>query len=80
MAEEMAMATKRGPNFPGDLGEQGDVARDRMPAGGGQSYLENTYGLFEDKNIWGIGIDTPSTSNLSWAQLNSTEVPPTDPK
>lgn len=70
-AEEMALATKRGPDFPSNLEEQEGVARD-------QSYLENTYDLFKDKNIWGIGTETPSTS--IWAQLNSTDVPPTDPK
>ena len=80
-AEERGVAAKHGgPVFPGDLDEQ-STTRDRMPAGGGnQSYLENTYDLFQDKNIWGIGTETPSTSLLSWAQLKPTEIPPTDPK
>jgi hypothetical protein len=75
-AEDRAMAAKPGSGFPGNLAEQRGMACDRMPAGNGQSFLENTYDLFKDKNIWGIGTETPSTSILSWAQLKSTEIPP----
>lgn len=56
------------------------VPSDRQPGGPQSSFLENTYDLFRDKSIWGIGTETPSANILPWAQLKSTELPPTDPK
>ena len=65
--------------FPG-RDQHHSVPSERQPGAPQSSYLENTYDLFRDKSIWGIGTETPSANILPWAQLKSTELPPTDPK
>ena len=36
------------------------------------SYLENTYDLFKDQSIWGLGSEMASSGSLSWAQPKPT--------
>ena len=36
------------------------------------SYLENTYDLFKDQSIWGLGSEMASSGRGSWAQPKTT--------